>query len=87
MKIDAATLTEIQNHLAEKQTPSPKQILNEIKHLNKSLQNTNESILVKPPECKKCGYNNFTNTANNPSQCPNCKSEWITEPQFKLVTD
>lgn len=56
------------------------EVVDHIEHLSSS----GEDIMVKPPECKDCGFNNFNNLLNIPSKCPNCRSEWLREPVFTI---
>lgn len=63
---------------------SPDEVVEEIKELNKSIE---QEIHVSPPQCKDCGFEDWDTYANIPSSCPRCKSEWIEEPRFKLIED
>lgn len=56
--------------------------LTHVRHLSKSLDGTDEELLVKPPECRDCGFNGFDDPVNVPSRCPECKNEGIEEPAF-----
>lgn len=55
-----------------------------IEHIAKSLDGTGEQLLVAPPECRDCGFAGFDNPANRPSRCPECRSEAIEEPRFRI---
>ncbi|WP_255148653.1 transcriptional regulator [Halorarius halobius] len=55
-----------------------------VKHVSESLSGTDERLLVAPPECRDCGFSAFDDPANRPSRCPECKSEAIAEPTFKI---
>ena len=56
-----------------------------VKHIATSLDgNADERLLVAPPECRECGFSAFDDPANRPSRCPECKSESIEEPVFKI---
>lgn len=43
-----------------------------------------QEVMVAPPECMACGFDQFDNKANIPSQCPECKSLRIREPRFTI---
>ncbi|WP_049987614.1 transcriptional regulator [Halobellus rufus] len=43
-----------------------------------------EQFLVAPPECRACGFDGFDDPLNDPSRCPECRSERIAEPQFLI---
>lgn len=57
------------------------EIITEIEEIHKSID---EDVLVEPPRCKDCGYDDYDNLANIPSSCPDCNSEWIREPRFTI---
>lgn len=56
-------------------------IVEEIKEIHESLDC---SILVAPPVCLDCSFQDFDDIANIPSQCPQCKSNWVDEPEFTI---
>lgn len=58
-----------------------------VRHVAQSIEATGEQFLVRPPECRDCGFNDFDDPVNYPSRCPNCKSEAIREPAFRIATD
>lgn len=49
-----------------------------------SSDDTDEQFLVAPPECRECGFDRFDDPMNDPSRCPECRSERIAEPQFLI---
>lgn len=61
------------------------EILGHIEEIHKGL--SEEYIEVEPPECRECGFNNYDNLINIPSKCPDCRSKWIEEPQFRITTE
>ncbi|WP_267642574.1 transcriptional regulator [Haloarchaeobius amylolyticus] len=56
--------------------------LRHVEHISQSLENTDEQLLVAPPECRECGFTDFDDLLNRPSRCPECKSESLEEPAF-----
>jgi predicted Zn-ribbon and HTH transcriptional regulator len=58
--------------------------LTHVEHISKSLDNTEEQLLVAPPECQECGFSAFDDLVNRPARCPDCKSEDVAEPAFKI---
>ncbi|NHN47618.1 transcriptional regulator [Halostella sp. JP-L12] len=58
--------------------------LSHVQHVARSLDGTGEQLLAAPPECRDCGFTDFDDLANRPSRCPECKSESIEEPSFKV---
>lgn len=63
------------------------EVLSHVEHLSKSLDPTDETLLVAPPTCQKCGFSNFDDLINRPSRCPECKSESVDEPVFTIETE
>ena len=43
-----------------------------------------EEFLVAPPECRACGFDGFDDPLNEPSRCPECRSERIAPPMFVI---
>lgn len=58
--------------------------LSHVEHVARSLEHTDGQVLVAPPECRDCGFDGFDDLANRPSRCPECKSESIEEPVFRI---
>jgi predicted Zn-ribbon and HTH transcriptional regulator len=70
--------------LAEEFGVSRGTVLTHVRHLSQTLEGTDETLLVKPPECRECGFDDFDDPVNVPSRCPECKSEGIEEPAFTV---
>ena len=45
---------------------------------------SDEQFLVAPPECRACGFDGFDDALNDPSRCPECRSERVAEPRFLI---
>jgi len=58
--------------------------LDHVRHVARSIDGTDEQLLVAPPRCRDCGFDDFDDPANRPSRCPECKSEDLTEPTFTI---
>ncbi|MDG5776958.1 transcriptional regulator [Haloarculaceae archaeon H-GB2-1] len=58
--------------------------LTHVEHVARSLDSGDEELLVAPPECEDCGFTEFDDLVNRPSRCPECKSEAVSEPAFKI---
>lgn len=58
--------------------------LSHVEHIARSLEETGEQLLVAPPECRDCGFDAFDDLINRPSRCPECKSESVEEPAFRV---
>jgi predicted Zn-ribbon and HTH transcriptional regulator len=56
-----------------------------VEHVAQSIESADdEQFLVAPPECRECGFDRFDDPLNNPSRCPECRSERIAEPTFLI---
>ena len=80
---------------AEPATPSalavafdltPQAVLAHVEHVARSVEGngTGEQLLVAPPTCRECGFDDFDELLNRPSRCPSCKGESIEEPTFTI---
>ncbi|WP_335999751.1 transcriptional regulator [Halorientalis halophila] len=58
--------------------------LTHVEHIAQSLEHTDEQLLVAPPTCRDCGFEEFDDLVNRPSRCPECKSEDVGEPIFRI---
>ena len=63
---------------------TPATVLEHARHLARSLEPTDERLLVAPPTCRDCGFDGFDDPANLPSRCPECRSESIAEPTLVI---
>jgi hypothetical protein len=59
--------------------------LSHVEHIARSLESADEQLLVAPPECESCGFDGFDDPVNRPSRCPECKSEAVHEPAFRVA--
>ncbi len=58
-----------------------REVLNDLKHVAKTVKRMGMRLYIVPARCKKCGYE-FRNEIKRPSKCPRCKSQWIEPPLF-----
>lgn len=58
--------------------------LDHVEHIARSLDASDEQLLVAPPTCEDCGFDAFDDLVNRPSRCPECKSESVTEPAYRI---
>lgn len=58
--------------------------LSHVEHIARSLESTDEELLVAPPACRDCGFDAFDDLLNRPSRCPACKSEAVADPVFRI---
>lgn len=78
LREEAATPTE----LAADLELTPHAIVRHVRHVARSVEHDDERLLVRPPECRECGFDAFDDPVNLPSRCPECKHEGIEEPAF-----
>lgn len=74
------------SEIAEAVDSSVDEVLDDLEHVAASLEDTDERLLVAPPECMDCGFTEFDDKIS-PSKCPDCKSERLEEPVFVVVED
>lgn len=70
--------------LAERYEISSESALSHVHHVAKTVEGSGEQFLVRPPTCRDCGFDRFDDPINRPSRCPECKSEAIAEPAFRI---
>ncbi|PSP89128.1 transcriptional regulator [Halobacteriales archaeon QS_4_69_34] len=58
--------------------------LEHVEHIARSLDGADARLLVAPPTCRDCGFDGFDDRANRPSRCPECRSEAVEEPLFRI---
>jgi hypothetical protein len=60
----------------------------ELRHVEKSARAEGERLIVTPPLCLACGFAFRDRAARHlhaPGRCPECRSERISPPAFRLV--
>ncbi|MFB6070467.1 MAG: transcriptional regulator [Halanaeroarchaeum sp.] len=77
---------ETPSSLAERFEIARESALSHVRHVAKSVDGTGEEVLVRPPRCRNCGFEEFDDPLNLPSRCPECKSEGVEEPAFTIET-
>jgi predicted Zn-ribbon and HTH transcriptional regulator len=73
------------SEVADAVETTPASVLTHAEHLARSLEPTDERLLVAPPTCRDCGFDGFDEPANLPSRCPECRSESIEEPMLVIA--
>lgn len=77
-KRDAAPST-----ISEELRKPEKEVYNHLEALQRVFRERDETLMIAPPECRNCGFSDFTESIN-PSRCPECRSERLTEPVFRI---
>ncbi|SDQ32551.1 transcriptional regulator [Natronobacterium texcoconense] len=80
LRAEPATPSELANQL----DLTPHAVVGHVEHVSRSVDGTDEQLLVAPPTCRDCGFDDFDDLVNLPSRCPSCKSESVTEPTFTI---
>ncbi|ELY43708.1 transcriptional regulator [Natronorubrum sulfidifaciens] len=82
LRVEPATPSE----LAVSLDLTPESVLRHAEHVFRSVDGaeTDEQLLVAPPTCTDCGFDDFDDLLNLPSRCPNCKSEAVSEPTLTI---
>jgi predicted Zn-ribbon and HTH transcriptional regulator len=62
-----------------------KEVLDDIKHLRKTLKQSAYRLDVTPAECRKCSFVFSTEKLSKPSKCPQCRSTWLDEPVVQII--
>ncbi len=57
-------------------------VLEDLKHIKRTLKNMNKTLYVVPPFCYKCNKEIIIKDVKNISKCPRCKSTYISKPKF-----
>ncbi len=61
---------------------SEKEVIEDLRHIAKSVRRMGLRLYIAPARCKKCGYEFRSAEIKIPSKCPRCKSQWIEPPRF-----
>ncbi|WP_049922773.1 transcriptional regulator [Halopiger djelfimassiliensis] len=72
------------SELATQLDLTPHAVVGHVEHVSRSVERNGEQLLVAPPTCRECGFDDFDDLLNLPSRCPSCKSESLTEPTFTV---
>jgi len=54
-------------------------------HLERSLRNTDQRLVVSPARCRQCGFTFREDKLTKPGKCPNCRSTRIEPPLVQVV--
>lgn len=62
----------------------PKDVEDDLHHLQKSLHNMPYRMLIEPARCNKCEFLFHKDKLHKPGKCPNCHGTWISEPLISI---
>jgi len=63
---------------------TPSAALDHVRHVARSLADADADLLVRPAECRDCGFDGFDDPLNRPSRCPECRSERVADPAVRI---
>jgi predicted Zn-ribbon and HTH transcriptional regulator len=62
-----------------------REVYEHLEHIQKSLASSGRHFLIRPAECKKCGFSFLKRERmKKPGKCPVCRGESIKEPLFGI---
>ncbi len=71
--------------IAQTMEVTPKDVEDDLHHLQKSLKRSEYKLLIHPAECRKCGFKFKKDKLHKPGKCPHCHETWIQEPLLEVV--
>lgn len=79
LRDEAARPSDLSTHVGTSRSA----VYDHLEHVAQSLPD-DEQLLVAPPTCQDCGFDGFDDPVNHPSNCPECRSESVSEPAFRI---
>jgi hypothetical protein len=72
--------------LSARTSVSEKEVVAHLEHLDKSVRRDGKRLVIEPAKCLACGFS-FDKRARftAPGSCPECRSERITPPAFRVA--
>ncbi len=62
-----------------------KEVFDHLSHISRSVSSGNQTLVILPAGCISCGYVFKTrNRFAKPGRCPQCRSERISDPEYKI---
>ena len=66
---------------------APKDVEDDLHHLQKSLKRSEYRLVIHPAICRKCGFIFKKDKIHKPGKCPQCHETWIKQPLLEIVKD
>jgi predicted Zn-ribbon and HTH transcriptional regulator len=76
------------DELRESMGLGPRDLENELRHVQRSLGHGGGRLEITPAACRSCGFEFIGRESRHlhpPSRCPKCRSERIDEPRFRVT--
>jgi predicted Zn-ribbon and HTH transcriptional regulator len=80
LRLGPASITQLARELEMK----PKDLLDDIEHIKRSLKHESGHLLVTPAVCNKCDFTFGEDKLRKPGKCPACRGTWISEPLLEI---
>jgi len=61
-----------------------REVAEHLEHLGRSVVAAGGKLTVEPARCASCGFELRSDRMRRPSRCPECKSERLTAPRFRV---
>lgn len=62
----------------------PHDVVDDLRHIERSLRHEEARLLIEPAVCRKCGFVFREDKLSKPGKCPQCHGTWIREPQVSV---
>ena len=62
----------------------PHDVVDDLRHIEKSLRHEEGTLHIEPAVCRKCGFVFRKDKPIKPGKCPQCRGTWIREPQVSV---
>jgi len=59
----------------------PRDVEEDLRHLEQSLKRQGLHLVVEPARCRHCGFTFSRDKLRKPGKCPRCRRTWIEEPR------
>jgi transcriptional regulator len=74
------------HEISQRASVLERDVAEHLRHLEQSLVHGSERLAVGAPGCLKCGFAfKDRERHSRPSRCPECKSERIAPPKFRIL--
>jgi hypothetical protein len=60
-------------------------VLEDLRHLQRSLKRSGLALLMLPAKCRACDWAQDGEEPRAPSKCPRCRSTWLEPPRFRVA--
>jgi predicted Zn-ribbon and HTH transcriptional regulator len=64
----------------------PRDVVDDLRHIQKSLRHEDVTLHIEPAVCRKCGFVFRGDKIAKPGKCPRCHGTWIREPRISVDT-